>query len=83
MLLDQEPNIGSGDLVGKPVGAEQERRLLRKSEGVDLYKVNIVGRVRRTSEISVHLIPARVAHGSVFVEFLRIFQFTHGANGRV
>ena len=80
MVLDQEPDIRSGHLVGKPVGTEQERDRLRECEGMDLNKVRIVGRVRRTSKISVHLVSARVAHGGIFAELLVVFQF---ADGRV
>ena len=44
---------------------------------MDLDKVRIVGRVGRTSKISVHLVSARVAHGGVLAELLRIFQLTY------
>src|SRR5271168_4246482 len=43
---------------------------------MDLDEVRIVGRVSRTSKISIHLASARVAHGGVFAEPLRVFQLT-------
>jgi hypothetical protein len=77
VVLDQVPDISSCQLICKAVGTEQERRRLWKSERMDLDEVRIVRRVRRTSEIPVHLASARVVHGGVFAEPLGVFQFTY------
>jgi hypothetical protein len=71
------PNISGRQLIGKAVGTEQERRRLRKSERMDLDEVRIVGRMSRTSKVSINLTPARVVHGGVFAEPLGVFQFTY------
>ncbi|MDQ1693096.1 MAG: hypothetical protein QOH85_631 [Acidobacteriaceae bacterium] len=50
---------------------------MRKSERMDLDEVHIVGRVSRTSKISVHLVAARVAHGGVFAQLSGVLELTH------
>ena len=45
---------------------------------MDLDEARVVGRVSRASKISVHLVSARVTHGGVFAEPLRVFQLTYG-----
>src|SRR5579859_1103225 len=44
---------------------------------MNLDELRIVRRVRHTSEIPVHLAPARVVHGGVFAKLLRVFQLTY------
>ena len=60
--------------------SEQSRSAdwLRKGKRMDLHEVRVVRRVSRTSQISVYFVPARMAHGGVFAELLRIFQLTYG-----
>ena len=77
MMLDQLPNFSSCYLISESIGTKQERRLPWKNERMDFDEVGIVGRVSRTSQVSVDFIPARVVHGCIFAEPLGVFQLTY------